>query len=229
MGKGKASLGPLKVTFDGGHFDLLATVDTIKDPRTVQLKGSGGGWDFGEVMRLMRVKIPVTGTIDAEFDISGAHDSVAQFISTLDGTTTLRVRNGTIATSLLDLAGLGMVPWLFSKDRRDKEAAITCLNAPLKFRNGVATTQDAVVETPDVQLVASGSVNIPQRRLSISGQPRPIGKPLARSPWPFTLSGPLSHPEVKLKDGPSRLRRADGAKTMPSKRVACIPDILQLK
>lgn len=229
VGKGKASLGPLKVTFDGGHFDLLATVDTITDPSTVQLKGSGGGWDFGEVMRLMRVKIPVTGTIDAEFDISGAHDSVAQFISTLDGTTTLRVRNGTIATSLLDLAGLGMVPWLFSKDRRDKEAAITCLNAPLKFRNGVATTQDAVVETPDVQLVASGSVNIPQRRLSISGQPRPIGKPLARSPWPFTLSGPLSHPEVKLKDGPSRLRRADGAKTMPSKRVACIPDILQLK
>ena len=229
VSQGKASFGPLKFAFDGGHFDLLAKIDTLTDPKIVRLKGSGSGWDLGEMMKVMRVKIPASGTIDTEFDISGGHDSVAEFIDTLNGTTTLQVRRGTIATSLLDLAGLGVIPWLFSKDRRGKEATITCLRAPLTFKSGVATTRDAVVETPEVQLVIYGTVNIPQRRLDISGQPRPIGKPLVRSPWPFTLSGALAHPKVKLKDGPARLRRADGAKTMPAKRKPCVPDILQLK
>jgi uncharacterized protein involved in outer membrane biogenesis len=229
VGHGKASVGPLKFSFDGGHFDLLASIDTITAPSIVRLKGASKGLDLGEIMKVMRVKIPATGTIDAEFDISGNHDSVARFVDTLDGSTTLRMRNGTVATSLLDLAGLGIVPWLFSKDRREKEATITCLRAPLTFRNGVVTTQDTVVETPDVQLVAYGTVNIPRRTLDVAGQPRPVGKPLSRSPWPFTLSGALTAPKVKVKTGPARLRRADGANKMPAKRVPCVPDILQLK
>jgi len=229
VGHGNASVGPLKFSFDGGHFDLLASIDTIASPSIVRLKGASKGLDIGAITKVLRVKIPATGTVDAEFDISGNHDSVARFVDTLDGSTTLRVRNGTVATSLLELAGLGIVPWLFSKDRRQKEATITCLRAPLKFRNGVVTTQDTVVETPDVQLVAYGTVNIPRRTLDVAGQPRPVGKPLSRSPWPFTLSGALTAPKVKVKTGPARLRRADGANKMPARRVPCVPDILQLK
>jgi uncharacterized protein involved in outer membrane biogenesis len=147
----------------------------------------------------------------------------------MDGSATVRMKNGAIATSLLDLAGLGVIPWLFSKDRRDKYASITCLRAPLAFRDGVLTTDETVVETRDVQLVAYGTINIPGGTLNVAGQPRRIGKPLTRSPWPFTLSGALTKPKVKVKDGPSKLRRVDGANTMPASRVPCVPDILQLR
>jgi uncharacterized protein involved in outer membrane biogenesis len=229
VAKGKSSLGPLKFSYGGGHFDLLATMDAIAAPDTVRLKGSSGGWDFSKVMKLMKVKTPASGTIDAEFDIAGNHTSLAGFIRTVSGSATVRMKNGAIATSLLDLAGLGVVPWLFSKDRRDKYASITCLRAPLAFSNGVLTTGEAVVETQDVQLVASGTVNIPRGTLNVAGQPRRIGKPLTRSPWPFTLSGALTKPKVKVKEGPSKVRRVDGANTMPANRVPCVPDILQLR
>jgi len=229
MNKGKASFGPVKFAYGGGSFNLLATMDAFAAPDTVRLKGSGGGWDFGKVMRLMKVKTPASGTVDAEFDIAGKHTSLAAFVRTMDGSATVRMKNGAIATSLLDLAGLGVIPWLFSKDRRDKYAAITCLRAPLAFRNGVLTTGETVVETQDVQLVAYGTINIPGGTLNVAGQPRRIGKPLTRSPWPFTLSGALTKPKVKVKDGPSKVRRADGANTMPAARVPCVPDILQLK
>lgn len=229
VGDGKASLGPLKFSFDGGHFDLLATIDTIAAPKIVHLKGSSGGWSFEQIMKAMRVKIPASGTLDAEFDLSGSHASVADFINTLDGSTTVRMKNGSIATSLLDLAGLGVIPWLFSNDRRQKYATITCLRAPLEFKNGVVSSKEAVIETPEVQLVAYGNIDIPRRTINVAGQPRPVGKPLKRSPWPFTLSGPLNHPKVKVKDGPSKVRRVDGATQMPAKRKPCVPDILQLK
>lgn len=229
LAKGKTRFGPLKFPYGGGQFDLLATMDTIAAPDTLRLQGSGDGWDFGKVMKLMKVKTPASGTIDAVFDIAGSHTSLASFINTMDGSATVRMKNGAIATSLLDLAGLGVIPWLFSKDRRDKYASITCLRAPLAFRDGVLTTDETVVETRDVQLVAYGTINIPGGTLNVAGQPRRIGKPLTRSPWPFTLSGALTKPKVKVKDGPSKLRRVDGANTMPASRVPCVPDILQLR
>ena len=229
VAKGKSSLGPLTFSYGGGHFDLLATMDAIAAPDIVRLKGSSGGWDFSKVMKLMKVKTPASGTIDADFDVAGTHTSLAGFLKTMNGSATVRMKNGAIATSLLDLAGLGVVPWLFSKDRRDKYATITCLRAPLAFSNGVLTTGETVVETQDVQLVANGTINIPRGTLDVAGQPRRIGQPLTRSPWPFTLSGALTKPKVKVKDGPSKVRRADGANTMPAKRVPCVPDILQLK
>lgn len=226
---GKASLGPLKFAYDKNQFDIEASIDAIKAPKILHLKGSTTGWNLADIMKSLRVKYAATGTIDANFNISGDRTSLAKFMNTLDGTATLHMKNGSIATSLLDLAGLGVVPWLFSKDRKDKFAAITCLRAPMEFKNGVVSSKEAVVETPEVQLVAFGSINIPQRTINVAGQPRPVGKPLTRSPWPFTLSGSLTKPKLKVKDGPSRLRRVDGANKMPAKRVACVPDILQLK
>lgn len=226
---GQARFGPLKFDYNGASFDIAADIDANTAPEVVHLKGSTGGWNFGDVLRALKVKMPASGTLDAEFDLSGAHDSLAAFKDSLEGSATVRMRNGTIATSLLDLAGLGVIPWLFSEGRRDKEAHITCLRAPLSFRSGVISTRESVVETREVQLVAFGQINLPARTIDISGQPRRIGKPLSRSPWPFTLSGSLSHPKVKVKDGPSRLRRTDGANTMPARRVPCVPDILQLK
>ncbi|MEM7319414.1 MAG: hypothetical protein AAF408_10390, partial [Pseudomonadota bacterium] len=50
-----------------------------------------------------------------------------------------------------------------------------------------------------------------------------------RSPWPFVVSGPLKHPKLRLKRGPHRQKRSDGASTMPEHRKLCIPDILQLR
>ena len=110
-----------------------------------------------------------------------------------------------------------------------KRQTITCLRAPLEFKNGVVSSKEAVIETPEVQLVAYGNIDIPRRTINVAGQPRPVGKPLKRSPWPFTLSGSLTHPKVKVKDGPSKVRRVDGATQMPAKRKPCVPDILQLK
>jgi hypothetical protein len=86
-----------------------------------------------------------------------------------------------------------------------------------------------VLETQDIQMVAWGSLDWARNRIDLRAEPRPIGKPLARSPWPFTVNGALSDPTFKLLVGGRRMKRTDGADTMPAKRVKCKPDILQLK
>lgn len=224
----KANLGPVKFSYGGGHFDVGAAMDMAKSPDVLSLKGSTGGWDFAHILKLLKFKKHASGILDASFDVSGEHASVRRYLRTLSGYGTVSMRNGSVDSQLLDLAGLGIVPWLFEKGRK-KNALIVCLRAPLSVSNGRFTLKNGVVETPKVQVVVQGDVNLKNDTLDISGQPRRIGKPLSRSPWPFTIVGPIKDPKVKVKDGHNRERRADGASTMPERRKTCVPDILQLK
>ncbi|GAB5435988.1 AsmA family protein [Falsiruegeria mediterranea] len=226
--EGKAQLGPVDFSYGGGHFNITGLMDMKEDPDTLRVEGSTDGWDFGEIMQAINFKKPASGVVNGEFKLQGHHKSVKDFLATMQGSAFVSMRNGTIDTQLLDIAGLGVLPWLFSKER-GKTAPIVCARAPLYFSNGQVSTKQIVVETDQVQVVVFGNVNLKGKTLDITGQPRRIGKPLSRSPWPFTLKGSLNDPKVKVKDGPRRLKRSDGASKMPENRKLCVPDILQLQ
>ncbi len=224
----KARLGPVKFEYDGGFFDVSGSMDLNEAPDTLKLSGTTGGWNFGDILQELEFRKRASGVVSARFDVSGGIASVRDFLDTMNGTATLSMRNGSIDSQLLDLAGLGVIPWLFSKSA-GAQAPIVCLRAPLYISNGRISTKQTVVETDQVQIVVLGNVDLKRKTLDIIGQPRRIGKPLSRSPWPFTAVGPIDNPTIRVKDGPRRLRRSDGASTMPGKRKLCIPDILQLK
>nr|WP_319948665.1 AsmA family protein [uncultured Shimia sp.] len=223
-----ARLGPVEFEYGGGFFNVSAEMDLEKNPDTISISGATGGWDFGKIMHAIKFKKGASGILNANFDVSGSHATVKDFVGTMNGSALVSMRNGTIDTQLLDLAGLGILPWLFTKDR-GPTAPIICARMPLHVSNGQVSTKETVVETDHVQVVVYGHVDLKGKTLDIHGQPRRIGKPLSRSPWPFSLAGALAKPKVKVKDGPKRVRRKDGASTMPDKRKLCVPDILQLQ
>lgn len=224
----KARFGPLKFEYDGAHFDISGSMDLEESPGILKLSGSTGGWNFGKIMRALRFKKGASGVLYANFDVSGSHASVRAFLTTMNGNATVSMRNGSIDSQLLDLAGLGVIPWLFSKEH-GAAVTIVCAVAPLHISKGRISTKRAVIETDRVQIVVLGDVDLKHKTMDIMGQPRRIGKPLSRSPWPFTAVGSFTKPKIKVKDGPRRLRRSDGATTMPKRRKLCVPDILQLK
>jgi AsmA family protein len=224
----QALLGPLEFEYGGGYVDFSAALDVKKAPDMLQLSGSTGGWDFGTLLQELKIKKRASGVMGGSFDVSGKHASFKDFLATVTGAATVSMRNGSIDSQLLDLAGLGIIPWLFTKDR-GPTAPIVCVQAPLTITKGRISTKQSVLETDQVQIVLFGNVDLNRKTLDISGQPRRIGKPLSRSPWPFTAVGPMAKPKIKVKSGPRRLRRADGATTMPERRKLCVPDILQLR
>ncbi|SHI59945.1 AsmA family protein [Shimia gijangensis] len=224
----KAQLGPVEFAYGGGQFNLTGKVDLKENPEILQIAGSTGGWDLGKIMQSLKFKKGVSGILNANLELSGDHASVQDFMKTAQGWATVSMRKGSIETQLLDIAGLGVLPWLFSKGKGDR-APIVCLRAPMHVSNGRVSSKEIVVETDMVQIVVYGDVNLGKKTLDIHGQPRRIGKPLSRSPWPFSVSGALADPKVKVKDGPRRVKRKDGASTMPAQRKLCIADILQLK
>lgn len=226
---GKASLGPLEFTYGGGYFNIGAKMDAVETPDVITIAGNTAGWNLGDIMMETGIGIDATGALTGRFDLNGDISSIKGFLSSLTGSATVRMANGRLGTSLLELAGLGIFPWLFSKEMNKGYTDIACANVPVRFTAGLMSFNAAVVETNSVQLVAKGTVDLKSETLAIRAEPRPLGRPLARSAFPFDVRGDLSNPQFELDLSGSRVRRADGADQMPANRIPCQPDIFQLE
>ncbi len=229
MNAGKLTFGPLNIKYGGGYFNLNASMDAITTPGAISVSGSTDGWDIGELLASLGADIGASGIMKGRFFVTGRNSSVNGFLRSMVGSAQVSMNNARLDTSLLELAGLGVLPWLFSKEMLAGSTRIVCLKVPFRIERGKLTSNQAVLETPDVQLVARGHVDIPGDTILVRAEPRPVGRPLARSAAPFNISGKLSSPQVDVQFGGARARRADGANTMPANRKPCTPDIYQLQ
>ncbi|UWQ93592.1 AsmA family protein (plasmid) [Rhodobacteraceae bacterium M382] len=227
--EGQIEAGPLELFYGPGFFKVTAAMDAIENPTLLKVVGSTSGWNFGKILDAVGLNIDAAGTLNAAFDITGNITSGKTFINSMYGSASLNMGKGYIATSLLELAGLGIFPWLFSEELAAGKTEISCVKAPIRINAGRVRFDSIVAETRSVQLVAQGDVNWLKDTIALRAEPRRVGKPLARSAWPFEVSGQLSDPKFKLIVGGSRSKRTDGATEMPTDRVPCRPDIQQLK
>ncbi|MEV8467203.1 AsmA family protein [Fluviibacterium sp. DFM31] len=226
---GKASLGPLEVSYGGGYFNLDLASDLVNAPLFLSVSGSTRGWQLQHLLSATGVKLDADGTLGGPLNVRGNIRSLDTFLDTMRGSATISMAGGHIATSLLELAGLGVVPWLFSPELRHGSTRIVCVRAPLRIDAGRVSSDQLVAETARVQVVAKGSIDWLRDTISLRAEPRPVGKPLDRSAWPIDVTGMLTDPQVKLQTGGARSRRADGADNMPADRKPCVPDIYQLQ
>lgn len=225
----KARFGPLEFSYGGGYFSLSAAMDLLNSPDRLTISGATSGWDLGELLKIARIDIDARGKLRAQFNLTGITKSTNAFINSIFGSVTVSMSNGAIATSLMELAGLGIFPWLFSAELNQGYTNVVCAVAPLNIQAGEITSNGIVVETKSVQMVITGALDWKNDTISMRAEPRPVGRPLARSAWPFSVTGALSKPDFKIHVGGSRSKRADGASQSPANRKPCVPDINQLK
>ncbi len=225
--EGQARLGPLRLEYGGGYASLFAQIDAINRPDRLRVSGKTGGWDVGKLASSLGGKVHAEGTLTGQIDVSARYANRDSFARSLSGTAQVEMGAGRVSTTLIDLAGLGVLPWLFSVDRRAGYSPITCLRAPLRFNEGKVVIDNAVLETARVQLVATGQVDYLRDTISLRAEPRPVGRPLARSAWPFEVSGALSEPKISLAK--RNTRRATQPLAMPDQRIPCVADVIQVR
>ena len=227
--EGQASLGPLEIRYGGGYFNIAAEMDLVETPELLSVSGATSGWNFGKILDKVGLGIDAHGMVSGKFDVTGNRSSGKAFINSMYGSASISMSRGDIATSLLELAGLGIFPWLFSDEFRQGYTDIVCVVAPVTINSGKVSFESIVAETESVQLVARGQVDWRNDSIAVRAEPRRVGRPLARSAWPFDVTGKLSDPQFKLDVGGSRSERRDGADEMPADRKPCVPDIYQLE
>lgn len=224
--QGKLNFGPLSVSYGGGSAVLSAAMNMIDAPGILRISGKTDGWNLGEILQSLNAGIGASGILRGNFDFRGSASSTRAFLRTMRGKAELRMSNGRISTSLIELTGLGVLPWLFSQEMRRGYTDIVCIRAPLTVDRGRIEFNSAVLETRRVQLVGKGIIDIPHDQIAVSAGPRAVGRPLSRSALPFTVQGSLHNPKVNIKFGGTAPRYVP--LEMPENRVPCVPDYRQL-
>ncbi len=225
---GTADFGPLKFNYGDGNFDLSANMDLQNDPEQLFISGATSGWDLGKIVEGLGLDVPARGFLNAYLDISIAIASPQRLLNSIAGDVTVTMRDGAIGTSLIELSGLGIFPWLFSKELAQGYSRIACVKAPIRLSPGRADFSQVVLETDHVQLVSKGMIDWRRETVDVRVEPRRIGRPLSRSAWPFTVTGPLSDPTFDVESGGKRPDAEGGRQRAAQSRTPCEPDILQL-
>ncbi|WP_165798867.1 AsmA family protein [Shimia abyssi] len=195
---GLASLQPVSITLPTGAASFGLFVNTLDDLDAVRATGNLTSISIKELTDMLNVPFEMSGTINGNFNIFASISSLDALAETMYGHLNLKMGNGRVGTSLIKLAGLGIIPWLFSKDLWQGYSDIMCISAPLVIQPGRVFSNGFVLETGRVQVVAKGTADYRQNRIAIHAEPRRVNQPLSRSFFPIEVFGELTAPKVRL-------------------------------
>ena len=199
---GTIGLEPLSMTYLGGRASANGTIDTSGESNIFALKGKVNNLRIGEVLKEMDADYPVRGALYMTYDLSGAARTAADIPRALNGSLTMSLHNGWIGTSLLDLSGMTLPAWLFARGERGNQATIVCAVAPFVFRNGRGDTNGLVLETRNVQVAGTGTIDFRNDKVDLRFRPRALRRQLVNVTQPFAIQGSLDSPSVNLGGAP---------------------------
>lgn len=196
---GVLTLDPLHVNYLGGNLGLTGTFDGRKQPRKIKIKGRVDDWQLGRVLNALGASAPISGEMYASFDLSATGDTASALWRSLNGRFSVAVSRGRIESKIIALTGLDLSAYLFSHAATRGYTQVNCFIGRFALKNGVATATTLLLDTPDIQMLGKGSVNLRNDTINISVDPLPKRRQLIELGTPFTITGPLSDPKLTTR------------------------------
>lgn len=142
--------------------------------------------------------------------ISAEGGSIDEWVSRLSGTARIAARDGAIAgvdtAALLRHAGEAIGEgWSASPEA---STPFTSISASFAIADGIARTQDAVLEGQGLRITADGEIDLLRRAIDIKA--RPSGADGAAPPVAVVVSGPWAAPRI-YPDMPGILENPESA------------------
>lgn len=199
---GKLALAPLSFGVAGGTASGSLTLDNARASREVgtelSLKGlqvaalAPGGKRSGDGAAQL------AGTLDARLTLASNGDSLQALAAAARGSLQATLVKASVPAALDAKLGLDGGRWLSAKFKPDERAAITCSALSLTMADGQARVQRLALETAQVALTGSGSVDLPSRSVELTIAPRrKQAALLALDRW-LQVRGPLTDAKVTL-------------------------------
>lgn len=158
-------------------------------------------------------RIDGKGTVALALDGSG--DSVEAIMHTLNGDARLTSTNGALTGINAEqlLRRLERRPLSGTGDLRSGRTPYDKLNIAVKISDGVASVDDAVLDSPAVKLSINGTSSIPARELDLRGTATLVASNDGGFELPFVISGPWDD-AIVLPDPQSLIRRSGAAQPL---------------
>jgi hypothetical protein len=142
----------------------------------------------------------IEGMLEARAKLHGVGNSVHKAASNADGALTFVVPSGKVRKSFAELTGIDVLNSLGLILTNDKsDTGLRCAVAHFDARNGVLRARQFTVDTDEVAIQGTGSVDLSRETLDVSVSGKPKEFRIGRVRAPLLVTGSLSHPDVHVK------------------------------
>ncbi len=198
-----------------GAVNARVRADINRSPPSVAIKGQVDKLDMGSLLTALEMTPLATGALDSTFDLSILAGDGTAISRSLNGKLEASIWGGSVGNRLIDLGGQNVVRWMFSDASGSGGARLVCAVVALDFSNGRGSARSIVVETDNVQVVGAGDIDLAADSIALSFSTRPKRQELVDVATPFSVSGKLSEPVVKIAPGVMAGRVASETLTVP--------------
>jgi hypothetical protein len=221
--EGRLDLAPVSASIGGGEFE--AELHLASGSRNqIQARVKVHRLDLGQMLRNLDLPESIRGEAGFKIDISGSGPTPARLAASLDGSVSLAMQDGQLASRYLEkseLYGFELTDTFLGlfdleEEEQGEYVKINCVICRFEIEDGVARSDVLVFDTTQVGMVGSGKVDLRNEELDIALKPVTgggIGLPgfaklkLGMAPLAdaFKLNGTLQHPEISLDKSESAL------------------------
>jgi uncharacterized protein involved in outer membrane biogenesis len=152
------------------------------------------------------------GNLDADFNLTGAGNSIAALMAGLNGNIRTAMNNGQVSSEYLDLLekylGGGILRILNPFEDKRESAPVNCFVNNIEIKDGLADVK-LLLDTDRTSIFVAGDINLKTESLDISIKPTPkkgampadISFSFRDLSQPFELGGTLARPSLAIDPG----------------------------
>ena len=168
---GVITANPLQIRTIAGTLNTAVQVKNALSVPQIQVTASAENLNLDNLKFLTEYVSGSTANLMANLAFVGT--DTTQILSTLTGTAEVEVTQGKIVNkwfnALPETVGLFQKAKSFSYSQTDAESTLNCGVINVKANNGILTMKDSVaVETSTLNLLLSGTVDLPQQSMNVS-------------------------------------------------------------
>lgn len=193
---GVLQIDPFKISYLGGRVNLKSELTATTAPPRLKISGRLDDWRLGSVLNSLGVTTPISGELHSTFSLSATGRTVDALVASSNGRLDVAISRGRIESSLVSLTGLDLTSYLFSDAAQRGYTRLNCMISRFGVKNGIASVQQLILDTPDIQMIGQGWINLKKKTLSIRVKPHPKRRRIVELATPFTIQGSLLKPKL---------------------------------
>jgi hypothetical protein len=195
----------------GALIESEVEIDAAQQPPVIALDWIARQLNYGVLLEQAGFAETVEGTLDITLRLSGSGRSRREFLGDANGQLIIVGQQGRFGSRRLDLWGSDLVTTMLSREwRRDDVTDLNCLVARISIEDGMASSDELLVDTRRITIGASGTLHLDTEELNLVFAPRPKRISLVSLTSPVRVTGTIAAPEVAVTVLPRRRMAAAG-------------------
>jgi len=196
---GVATVKPLTLALVGsGTLAGELRIDANADAPKINAALKGSNIEFGMFFRNSRYFDTTRGKIQAQVNLAGSGNSLAQVMSVADGRIDVALASGSVSALMVSLAGLQLFDALVLYVTGDNRIAILCGLGRLNFNRGTITFDRTLLDTQKSVLAVTGTVALQSQVVNVEVKADPKAFDLLDLHGPVRVEGKIRDPAIRL-------------------------------